>query len=201
MLKALSHGAILLAACKVRNSTLNKLWWKRVFANFTSIESRIALQVARKIARCDRTLIHVCLAYLFLHSGQVFSSFKELLRFPRRAPNFSKLWKLVHRSPHFDLISQWRNHCGGGGAEAGPPLAKCLAPSGKIQTELAEVVILYYLALRKFRLAQLQIPANPNCFAISMSFNGSGLQINGFPIHSGDCPNYRQRTAFRTCKM
>ena len=24
---------------------------------------------------------------------------------PRRAPNFSKLLKLVHRSPHFDLIS------------------------------------------------------------------------------------------------
>ena len=42
----------------------------------TSIKSRIALQVARKIARCDRALIHVCLAYLFLHSGQVFSSFK-----------------------------------------------------------------------------------------------------------------------------
>ena len=29
---------------------------------------------------------------------------KELLRLPRRAPNFSKLWKLAHRSPHFDLI-------------------------------------------------------------------------------------------------
>ena len=33
-------------------------------------------QVARKIAPCDRALIHVCLAYLFLHSGQVLSSFK-----------------------------------------------------------------------------------------------------------------------------
>ena len=120
MLKALSHGAILLAACKVRNSTLNKLWWKRVFANFTSIKSRIALQVARKIARCDKTLIHVCLAYLFLHSGQVFSSFKELLRLPRCARNFSKLWKLVHRSPHFDLISQWRSQWGGGGGRATP---------------------------------------------------------------------------------
>ena len=49
---------------------------KRVFANFTSTKSKIALQVARKIARCDRALIHVCLAYLFLHSGQVLSSFK-----------------------------------------------------------------------------------------------------------------------------
>ena len=39
-------------------------------------KSRIALQVARKIAPCDRALIHVCLAYLFLHSGQVLSSFK-----------------------------------------------------------------------------------------------------------------------------
>ena len=56
-----------------------------------------------------------------------------------------------------------------------PPLAKCLAPSGKIQTELAEVVILYYLALWKFRLVQWQISANPNGFAISMSFDGSGL--------------------------
>ena len=37
---------------------------------------RIALQVGRKIAPCDRALIHVCLAYLFLHSGQVLSSFK-----------------------------------------------------------------------------------------------------------------------------
>ena len=43
---------------------------------FTSTKSRIALQVARKIAPCDRALIHVCLAYLFLHSGQVLSSFK-----------------------------------------------------------------------------------------------------------------------------
>ena len=34
------------------------------------------MQVARKIAPCDRALIHVCLAYLFLHSGQVLSSFK-----------------------------------------------------------------------------------------------------------------------------
>ena len=46
------------------------------FANFISTKSRIALQVARKIATCDRVLIHVCLAYLFLHSGQVLSSFK-----------------------------------------------------------------------------------------------------------------------------
>ena len=38
--------------------------------------SKIALQVARKIAPCDRALIHVCLAYLFLRSGQVLSSFK-----------------------------------------------------------------------------------------------------------------------------
>ena len=47
-----------------------------LFANFTSTKSRIALQVGRKIAPCDRALIHVCLAYLFLHSGQVLSSFK-----------------------------------------------------------------------------------------------------------------------------
>ena len=37
---------------------------------------RIALQVGRKIPLCDRALIHVCLAYLFLHSGQVLNSFK-----------------------------------------------------------------------------------------------------------------------------
>ena len=43
---------------------------------FTSTKSRIALQVTRKIAPCDRALIHVCLTYLFLHSGQVLSSFK-----------------------------------------------------------------------------------------------------------------------------
>ena len=47
-----------------------------ICANFTSNKSRIALQVARKIAPCDRALIHVCLAYLFLQSGQVLSSFK-----------------------------------------------------------------------------------------------------------------------------
>ena len=47
-----------------------------MFTNFTSTKSRIAVQVARKIAPCDRALIHVCLAYLFLHSGQVLSSFK-----------------------------------------------------------------------------------------------------------------------------
>ena len=34
------------------------------------------MEVARKIASCDRALIHVCLAYLFLHSGQVLGSFK-----------------------------------------------------------------------------------------------------------------------------
>ena len=34
------------------------------------------MQVARKIAPCDRALIHVCLAYLFLHSRQVLSSCK-----------------------------------------------------------------------------------------------------------------------------
>ena len=55
---------------------ISKLWWKRVFANFTSTKSRIALQVTKIIAPCDRALIHVCLAYLFLHSGQVLSSFK-----------------------------------------------------------------------------------------------------------------------------
>ena len=37
-------------------------------------KGRKALQVARKIAPCDRALIHVCLAHLFLHSGQVLSS-------------------------------------------------------------------------------------------------------------------------------
>ena len=45
----------------------SKLWWKRVFANFTSTKSRIALQVARTSAP---------LTYLLLHSGQVLSSFK-----------------------------------------------------------------------------------------------------------------------------
>ena len=55
---------------------ISKLWLKRVFANFTSTKSKIALQVARKIAPCDWALIHVCLAYLFLHSEQVLSSFK-----------------------------------------------------------------------------------------------------------------------------
>ena len=39
-------------------------------------KNRIALQVGRKIAPCDRALIHVWLAYLFLHSRQVLSSFK-----------------------------------------------------------------------------------------------------------------------------
>ena len=43
---------------------------------FTSTKSRIALQIARKIAPYDKALIHVYLAYLFLHSGQVLSSFK-----------------------------------------------------------------------------------------------------------------------------
>ena len=38
-------------------------------------KGRIALEVARKIAPCDRALIHVCLAYLFSHSGQVLSSY------------------------------------------------------------------------------------------------------------------------------
>ena len=62
--------------CLICKEYICKLWWKRVFANFTSTKSRIALQVARKIAPCDRALIHVCLAYLLLHSGQVLSSFK-----------------------------------------------------------------------------------------------------------------------------
>lgn len=74
----------------------------------------------------------------------------------------------------------------GGARGPGPSLAKCLAPSGEMfgplwesvilkLPKITEVVILYYLALRKFRLVQWQIPANPNGFAILMSFNGSGL--------------------------
>ena len=77
-----------------RNSTLKRcklvtnVWYvKNILANcdgnvYLSILHlamqvyRIALQVGRKIAPCDRALIHVCLAYLFLHSGQVLSSFK-----------------------------------------------------------------------------------------------------------------------------
>ena len=56
----------------VKNIFANCDRWKRVFANFTSTKSRIALQVARKIAPCDRALIHVP-----LYSGQVLnSSFK-----------------------------------------------------------------------------------------------------------------------------
>ena len=31
--------------------------WKHVFAHFTSLKNRVALQVARKIASCDRALI------------------------------------------------------------------------------------------------------------------------------------------------
>ena len=46
-IKALSHGAIFLAT------------WNAY------TKGRIALEVARKIAPCDRALIHVCLAYLF----------------------------------------------------------------------------------------------------------------------------------------
>ena len=46
------------------------------FANFICTKSRIALQVGRKIAPCDRALIHAWLTYLFLHLGQVLSSFK-----------------------------------------------------------------------------------------------------------------------------
>ena len=39
---------------------ISKLWWKRVFAIFTSTKSRIALQVARKIAPCDRAFSASC---------------------------------------------------------------------------------------------------------------------------------------------
>ena len=69
-LKALSHGAIFHATCDavlfLRDVNLwqmfgvlkffSKLWLKLVFANFTSTKGRIALQVARKIASCDRAL-------------------------------------------------------------------------------------------------------------------------------------------------
>ena len=57
----------------VKNIIISKLWWKRVFANFTSTKSRIALQVARKIAPCDRALIHVCLAYTYFYTQDKFS--------------------------------------------------------------------------------------------------------------------------------
>ena len=70
ILKALSHDAIFLATCNaillLRDVTLWQMfgmlkiylrtWWKLVFANFISPKSRIALQVARKIAPCDRAL-------------------------------------------------------------------------------------------------------------------------------------------------
>ena len=48
----------------------------RICQFYIYTKSKIALQVASKIAPCVRALIHVCLAYLYLHSGQVLSSFK-----------------------------------------------------------------------------------------------------------------------------
>ena len=40
--------------CLICQEYISKLRWRRVFANFTSSKGRIALQVARKIAPCDR---------------------------------------------------------------------------------------------------------------------------------------------------
>ena len=42
--------------CLIRQEYISNLWWKHVFANLTSTKSRIAFQVARKIASCDRAL-------------------------------------------------------------------------------------------------------------------------------------------------
>ena len=70
ILKALSHGAIFLATCNaillLRDVNLCQMFgmlkihlqtrWKLVFANFISPKSRTALQIARKIAPCDRAL-------------------------------------------------------------------------------------------------------------------------------------------------
>ena len=44
------------------------------YIHHARVEWRCKLE--EKIAPCDRTLTHVCLAFLFLHSGQVLSSFK-----------------------------------------------------------------------------------------------------------------------------
>ena len=59
----------------------------------------IALQVARKIAPCDRALIHVCLAYLFLHSEQVLSSFKCYFK--------RKYLNLIDSNTHVDESCPW----------------------------------------------------------------------------------------------
>ena len=59
----------------------------------------IALQVARKIAPCDRALIHVCLAYLFLHSEQVLSSFKCYFK--------RKYLNLIDTNTHADESCPW----------------------------------------------------------------------------------------------
>ena len=75
-----------------RNSTLTRcklvthVWYvKNILANcdgnvYLPILHLPRVEVARKIAPCDRALIHVCLAYLILHSGQVLSSFKSYFK-------------------------------------------------------------------------------------------------------------------------
>ena len=44
---------------------IGKRWWKLVFANFTSPKNRITLQVAWKIAPCDRALSALCIGRFF----------------------------------------------------------------------------------------------------------------------------------------
>ena len=70
LLKALSHGAIFLATCKavlllgdvklantsLYHSLLIYFNIPNICNKFTSLKSRIALQVARKIAQCDRAI-------------------------------------------------------------------------------------------------------------------------------------------------
>ena len=45
---------------------ISKLNLKRVFANFTSLKSRTALQVERKIASCNMALIHYTSFFIFI---------------------------------------------------------------------------------------------------------------------------------------
>ena len=45
--------------CLICEEYISKMQWKRVFTNFTSLKSKIALQVARRIASCVSALTEI----------------------------------------------------------------------------------------------------------------------------------------------
>ena len=137
------------------------------------LQGKIRKLISKDRSACKNICLGISLWIVRCHWSWAAKSpvFKELLRLPLRAPNFSKLWKLVHPSRHFDIISQWRSQWGGGGRRPSAP-GEMFGPfweNSDWTSRSGNFILSCFVEIPS------RVVANPNGFAISMSFNGSGL--------------------------